>query len=210
MVDHTFVFSPAVRAIHQLLSAGRLGQPLYYDSVRVNLGLVRDDVNVLWDVATHDLSVLDRLIPLAPAAIQASGIAPTRAGHEHLAYLTLTYADGFHAHVHASWMSPVKMRRILMGGTAGLLAYDDLAPAHRVMLYDFEAMDPTGAVVAEPDRTEPLRAMIDHFADCIAGALRPITDGAAGLRIVRQLEAADLSLKEGGRAIELDREGVPA
>lgn len=212
MVDHTFVFSPPVRTIHGLLATGELGKPLFYDSVRVNLGLVRDDVNVLWDVATHDLGILDYLLPEAPAVIHATGLAPVRGGPEHLAYLTLTYPDGFLAHVHASWMSPVKIRRIVLGGDRRTLVYDDMAPAARVTVFENGAkpVPGDGTRLAETDRTEPLRAVVDHFADCIAGSARPITDGAAGLRVVRQLEAADRSLSEAGRIVELDREGAPA
>jgi predicted dehydrogenase len=212
MVDHTFVYSPPVRAIHALLSADGLGRLLYYDSVRVNLGLVRNDVNVLWDVAAHDLALLDHLLPSGPATIHAAGIGPAPGSPEHLAYLTLSYPDGFHAHVHASWMSPVKIRRILMGGSRRMLLYDDLAPADRVTLYDCDAGHPAsrGTAFGELGRTEPLRAVVEHFVDCIEGASRPITDGVAGLRVVRQLEAADQSLEEGGRIIELDGEGVPA
>jgi predicted dehydrogenase len=178
----------------------------------VNLGVVRDDVNVLWDVATHDLALLDHLLPSAPVAIHAAGIAPSSGGPEHLANLTLSYANGFHAHVHVSWMCPVKIRRVLLGGSRRMLVYDDLAPASRVALYDCDAGHPSShpTRVDEPDRIEPLRAVVEHFIDCIEAAKRPITDGAAGLRVVRQLEAADRSLETSGRVIELDREGIPA
>lgn len=210
MVDHTFVYSPAVRAIRGQLSGDALGRPLYYDSVRINLGLVRNDANVLWDVATHDLAILDYLLPAPPVSVHATGIAPAPGGLTHLAYLTLTYADGFIAHVNASWMSPVKIRRILVGGSRRLLVYDDLAPANRVTLHEYGAGSREGTTVPEPDGIEPLRAVIEHFADCIQGGLRPLTDGAAGLRVIRKLEAADRSLDEGGRVIDLDQEGVPA
>jgi predicted dehydrogenase len=210
MVDHTFVFSPAVRTIQRLLSTNTLGTPLYYDSVRVNLGLVRTDANVLWDVATHDLAILDYLLDSPPVSIQATGMSPATDGPEHLAYLTLSYANGFIAHVHASWISPVKIRRILLGGSQGLLTYDDLAPVNRVTLHDYGTGNREGTGVPELDRTEPLRVVIEHFADCIEGGLRPLTDGIAGLRVVRKLEAADRSLDQGGSVIDFDREGVPA
>lgn len=206
MVDHTFLFSPAVRAIRGLLDADALGRLLYFDSARLNLGIVREDVNVLWDVATHDLAVLDYLIPAAPIAVQAVGVSPVPGGSAHLAWLTLSYADGFTAHVTASWLSPVKTRRLLLGGSARMLVYDDLAPENRVTVFD------GGAPVATPklDATEPLHEVIRHFVSWIARAEGPISDGAAGLRVVRLLEAADLSMREDGRPVQLDPQGAPA
>jgi predicted dehydrogenase len=201
MVDHTFLFSPAVRAIRELLNAGALGQLRYFDSARLNLGIVRRDVNVLWDVASHDLALLDYFTSAPPITVQAVGVAPIPGGREHLAWLTLTYADGFSAHVNASWISPVKVRRLFLGGSARMLIYDDLAPRDRVTVFD-------GGTPATPELStaEPLREVVRHFVACINRAERPISDGATGFRVVRQLEAADRSMREHGRPVQLDPE----
>lgn len=201
MVDHTYLFSPAVRAIRQLVDADALGRLRYFDSARLNLGIVRKDVNVLWDVASHDLSLLDYFTPAPPIAVQAVGVAPIPGGREHLAWITLTYADGFTAHINASWISPVKVRRLFLGGSDRMLIYDDLAPRDRVTVFD-------GGLPATPELStaEPLREVVRHFVACINRAERPISDGATGFRVVRQLEAADRSMREHGRPVELDPE----
>ena len=200
MVDHTFLFSPAVRAIRKLVDAHALGQLRYFDSARLNLGIVRKDVNVLWDVASHDLSLLDHFTPEPPVAVQAVGVAPTPGERAHLAWLTLSYADGFTAQINASWISPVKVRRLFLGGSDRMLIYDDLATRDRVTVFE------GGVPVATPElgTAEPLREMVRHFVACIARAERPISNGATGLRVVRQLEAADRSMREHGRPVELD------
>lgn len=225
-VDHTFVYSAPVRAIKQMLNSGSLGAPWYYDSVRANLGIVRSDVNVLWDLATHDLAVLDHLHPEQPAAIQATGVTPGLVGstepgdRQQIAYLTLHYPGGFIAHVHVNWLAPLKIRRVLLGGSRQMVVWDDLEPVEKVKLYD-SGVEP-GATPGELhyrsggvssvslDQGEPLRTFVDHFVDCVTTGATPVTDAAAGLRVVRLLEAADRSLARGGSALRLDREGVPA
>jgi predicted dehydrogenase len=206
MVDHTFLFGSPVRVVRQLLDADALGRLLYFDSARLNLGIVRNDVNVLWDVAAHDLSLLDYFTPAVPVAVQAVGISPAPGAREHIAWLTLSYADGFTAQINASWVSPVKTRRVVLGGSERMLVYDDMASVNPVTVFD------QGVPVATPELTagEPLREVIRHFVSCITHAQRPITDGAAGLRIVRQLEASDLSMQENGRPVELDLQEVLA
>jgi predicted dehydrogenase len=223
MVDHTFVYSAPVRAIKRLLDSGQLGAPWYYDSVRANLGIVRSDVNVLWDLATHDLAVLDHLHPTQPVAIHATGVTPGFGGgvpdeRQQIAYLTLHYPGGFIAHVHVNWLAPLKIRRVLLGGSRRMVVWDDLEPLEKVKLYD-SGIEPgptpgelhyrSGSVTpADLDGVEPLRALVHHFTECIETGRTPITDGAAGLRVVRLLEAADRSLAQGGRALTLDTEVV--
>jgi predicted dehydrogenase len=223
MVDHTFVYSAPVRAIKQLLDSGQLGAPWYYDSVRANLGIVRSDVNVVWDLATHDLAVLDYLHPIQPAAIQATGVTP---GFDHvvpderqqIAYLTLHYPSGFIAHIHVNWLAPLKIRRVLLGGSRRMVAWDDLEPSDKVKLFD-SGIEPGptpgelhyrsgGVTPVALEGIEPLKALVDHFADCVRTGRTPITDGAAGLRVVRLLEAADCSLAQGGPALALHSEAV--
>ncbi len=221
MVDHTFVFSPSIRAIHELLTSGALGEPCYYDSVRLNLGRVRSDVNVLWDLAAHDLSILDHLLAGPPAGVLATGVARAPGGPEHMAYLTLLFPGAFIAHVHASWLSPVKTRRILIGGSRASVVYDDLEPVDKVKVYEHHLVNGSGRSDAVPHRLgemsaprlgtrEPLRAAVEHFVECIDTARRPITDGAAGLRVVRLLEAASRSLEAGAQVVAVDMEGVVA
>ena len=206
MVDHTFVYSPAVRAIRDRLEGGNLGGPLYYDSARLNLGIERQDVNVLWDVASHDLAILDFLMPWSPVAVQAVGIAPAGGGMERQAWLTLTYPDGFLAHVNASWLSPTKIRRIAIGGTERTLVYDDMNRVSPVTVFEGGIATEVPALAAG----EPLLDMVREFTSCIASGATPATGGAAGLRVVRLLEAADTSMRDGGRIVELDPEGVTA
>jgi len=221
MVDHTYVFSPAVRAIHELLAARALGELAYYDSVRINLGVVRRDVNVLWDLAVHDLSILDYLLPTHPTAVSAAGFAPAPGGPEHMAHLTLRFPGAFIAQVHASWLAPVKTRRLLIGGSRASVAYDDLDPVEKVKVYEHTLEASPGAVepaqrrlerVWSPrlDGREPLRSAVEHFAECVAGGLRPVTDGTSGLRVVRLLEAASRALESGEHAVVAAAERVVA
>ena len=221
MVDHTFVFSPAVRALREVLAMGAIGEPCYYDAVRTALGLVRRDVNVVWDLAAHDLSILDYLLRAAPIGLQATGAAPGPGEPEHLAYLSLTYAGAFMAHVHVSWLAPTKTRRLLVGGSQGSVTYDDLDPVEKVKVYEHpleagtdagEAAQRRLAQVWSPrlDPMEPLRAVVGHFADCAVTGRRPITDGAAGLRVVQLLETASRALTMGGRVAVAPAEKVGA
>ena len=206
MVDHTFLYCPPVRAIRALLDSAELGLPHYYLSARLNRGIVRDDINVLWDVAIHDLSVLDHLVPTAPVAVQATDLSPEGGGVERLAALTLSYETGFLAHLSASWIAPAKVRRVVIGGSERTLVYDDLAAADRVAVWENGVA--TRRLPLDP--VEPLLEVIREFAACIGSGAQPLSGGAMGLRLVRQLEAADISMPNGGRIVELDREGVPA
>jgi predicted dehydrogenase len=210
MVDHTFVFSPPVRAIRELLARGEIGTPCYFDSVRIGPGIVRHDVNVLWDLAVHDLSILQHVLPAVPSGVQAWGLAPDGAGPEQIAYLTLLFAERFIAHIHVNWRAPVKTRRVLIGGGGGMLVYDDLDAAARLRVHGGAGRAAAETWCPSLDPIEPLGAVVAHFADCIAAGRTPLSDGLAGLRVVRLLEAATLSLARGGRVIEVNGEGAPA
>ncbi len=219
MVDHIFVFSPAVQAIAQLVREDTLGQLLYWDSERLSLGLIRHDVNVSWDLASHDLSILDHVLPASPCTVVATGRAPDRGRPEHLAHITLSYPSGLLAHIHVSWLSPIKVRRTLIGGNRRMLVYDDLEPEGKLVLHDCGIASDSGNEVryhrgkTSPVKLsggEPLFLALQHFTECVARVRQPIPDGEAGLRVVRLLEAIDVSLKRGGQDVTLDAEGAVA
>ncbi|MBI1778532.1 MAG: Gfo/Idh/MocA family oxidoreductase [Proteobacteria bacterium] len=218
MVDHIFVYSPAVAAIREVIGKGDLGQALYYDSTRINLGIFQRDVNVVWDLAIHDMAIMDHLFGRTPTALTAIGRAHLQGQRENLAYLTFFYADNFIAHVHVNWLAPVKIRRTLIGGTQRMVIYDDLDLEERVRVVDKGAAIASSAEAAYDLRvnyrsgdiwaprigaTEALHNATAHFIDCIRKSGRPTTGGSEGLRVVKLLEAADRSLAAGGRPIEL-------
>ncbi|MBZ5559479.1 MAG: Gfo/Idh/MocA family oxidoreductase [Acidobacteriia bacterium] len=219
MVDHTFVYTGAVRKIASLVSSGELGDIYYYDSVRVNLGLFQHDVNVIWDLAVHDLSVMDYVLPSRPRAVSATGVSHVAGGHENIAYLTLFFDNNLIAHIHVNWLAPVKIRRTLIGGSQRMIVYDDLEPSEKIKIYD------KGITVnSQPDSvyqllvgyragdmwapqlpaTEALKTEVAHFVECVERGTAPLTDGASGLRVVRLVEAASESMAARGRLIELD------
>ena len=219
MVDHTFVYNGAVRRIRSLIDAGDLGELLYLDSVRVNLGLLQQDSNVIWDLATHDLSIMDYLIDARPTAVSADGTAAGGFHHENVAYVTVHFDSGFLAHFHVNWLAPVKMRQMLIGGSQRMVVYDDTDPAEKVRVYDkgvdVDVKDRemrrqilvsyrTGDMYAPKfDRREALSLVAQEFAESIAARRAPLTDAAAGIRVVSLLEAAQQSLRDGGRRITL-------
>jgi len=218
MVDHTFVYTGAVRKIKELLEAGRLGQLYYYDSVRVNLGVFQNDVSVLWDLAVHDLSIMEYILDDRPCAVSAVGMAHVAGQPKDVAYLNCFFDSHLIAHFHVNWLAPVKVRRTLIGGDRQMIVYDDLEPSEPVKVYDkgirldngpegrYQALVSyrTGDMWApQLDRTEALLTAARHFIECIEHGKRPITDGRVGLRVVRILEAATLSLGQRGRPIEL-------
>lgn len=222
MVDHTFVYTGAVRKIRELVASNELGDIYYYDSVRVNLGLFQHDVNVLWDLAVHDLSVLDYVMPGRPIAVSATGVTHVPNMPENIAYLTLFYDTSLIAHIHVNWLAPVKVRRTLIGGRKKMIVYDDLEPSEKVKLYDcglvvtddMEAIYHTrvgyrtGDMWAPKlDTKEPLQTEVLEFIQCVEQGKRPMSDGQAGLRIVRILEAATRSMKEQGKPVALPKEG---
>jgi predicted dehydrogenase len=219
MVDHTFVYNSAVRAVRSILDSGDLGDLLYLDSVRVNLGLFQQDSNVIWDLATHDLAILDHLIGERPVAVSANGSAMAGYAHENIAYITVHYASGFLAHFHVNWLAPVKIRHMFIGGRRRMLVYDDMEPSEKVKVYDkgvdIDVQDEearrqifisyrTGDMHApRVDRREALSRVVEEFAASIADRRAPLTDGAAGIRVVTMLQAAEQSLRAEGRRITL-------
>jgi len=228
LVDHTFVYTGSVRKMRELIESGDVGDLYYYDSVRVNLGLFQHDVNVLWDLAVHDLSIMDHLLPMKPRAVSATGMRHVAQEPENIAYLTLFYDSSLIAHVHVNWLAPVKVRRTLIGGSRKMIIYDDVEPSEKVKVYDKGVTTERQQAHSEAvykmlvgyragdmwapqlDAAEALKTEARHFLDCIAGRAVPMTNGEAGARIVQILEAATLSMAERGRLIELDRMQVTA
>ena len=216
MVDHTFVYTGAVRKIRELLGRNELGQLYYYDSVRVNLGLFQHDMSVIWDLAVHDLAIMDYLLPIQPSFVSATGMSHFSHGSEDIAYLTLFFKGDLIAHVHVNWLAPVKVRRTLIGASCKMIVYDDLEPSEKIKLYDkgiaINGQEKyrvligyrTGDMWApQVDLTEALRTEVDHFLHCIERSETPITGGEAGLRVVRLLEAATRSVTEQGRPVQV-------
>jgi predicted dehydrogenase len=217
MVDHTFIFSGPVQKIKQLFDSGELGDLYFVDSVRINLGLFQHDVNVVWDLAPHDLSILDYLVGRLPKSLSAFGACHANElnGIEDVAYLNLDFSDGLLASFHVNWLSPVKVRHFIIGGSKKSVVYDDLEPTERVKVYDRgitvndDVESRRGVLVGyrtgdvwSPNipAVEPLAQMVRHFAECIRDNKQPITSGESGLRVVRVLEAAQRSIKaQGGR-----------
>ena len=220
MVDHTFVYTGAVRKIRELVDSGTLGEIYYYDSVRVNLGLFQHDVNVLWDLAVHDLSIMDYVLPFRPCAVSATGLSHLPGGPENIAYLTLFFEGSQIAHIHANWLAPVKLRRTLIGASRKMIVYDDLEQSEKIKVYDKgitlnNQPNPeklyqllvgyrTGDMLApQIDVSEALRREIDHFVDCIQHQKEPMTGGNSGLRVVEILHAASQSMAQHGRPVNL-------
>ncbi|AEV84026.1 oxidoreductase [Actinoplanes sp. SE50] len=225
MCDHTYCYTPAVLRIRELLHAGELGELHFLDSVRINLGLVQRDIDVLWDLAPHDLSILDFVLPegVTPVAVAAHGADGIGAGRACVAYLTLQLSNGAIAHIHVNWLSPVKIRTAIFGGSKRTLVWDDLNPSQRLAIYD------RGVDVASPDELgdeqrrdilisyrsgdmvapalterEALRTMVDEYARAITTKTPALTDGRSGLRVLQLLQAASRSLTEGGTMITID------
>lgn len=220
IVDHTFVYTGAVRRMAEMINAGELGRIYYYDSIRVNLGLFQRDVSVISDLAVHDFSILDVLLREQPTAVSASGINHFPGTPENLAYITLFYDSGVIAHANVSWLAPVKVRQILIGGSKKMITYDDLEPSEKVKIYDKGVSftdDPkailemrvgyrTGDMWAPKlDATEALRVEGEHFIDCIENGKTPQTDGRLGLRVVELIEAATSSMRGRGETVYLQR-----
>jgi predicted dehydrogenase len=217
-VDHTFVYTGAVARIAELIRAGELGELCYYDSTRVNLGLFQHDINVIWDLAVHDLAILDYVIPQRPTAVAATGMSHVPGEPENIAYLTLFFDSSFIAHVHVNWLAPVKVRRTMIGGTRKMILYDDVEPSEKVKVYDkgISVTDTPDGVhqllvsyrsgdmwAPQLDITEALRTEAVHFVECIENGTVPRSDGHAGLRVVRVLEAASRSLARRGELVAL-------
>lgn len=219
MVDHTFVYTGAVRKMKELISDNQLGEIYYYDSTRVNLGLFQHDVNVLWDLAVHDLTVMDYVLPHQPIGVTATGMKHVPGEPENVAYLTVFFEKNIIAHINVNWLAPVKVRQTLIGGSEKMIVYNDLEPSEKIRVYDRGVSydnDPeniyqmlisyrSGDMWAPHlDLTEALRSEILHFAECIKGKQEPQTDGESGYRVVKILEAADKSLAQQGDYVQLD------
>lgn len=216
MVDHTFLFTGAVRKIRQLIDDDVLGDLYYYDSARINLGLFQHDVNVIWDLAPHDLSIMDHLMKLKPEAIVATGARHLN-GHEDMAYITVYFPDQVIAHINVNWLSPVKVRTTLLGAEKKMLVWNDLEVDEKIKIYDKGVQVNNGNGVYDllvsyrsgdmwapkVEQTEALREELSYFVDCIVNDKTPINDGLAGLRIVKMLEAADQSVKQRGKLVQL-------
>jgi predicted dehydrogenase len=216
MVDHTFLFTGAVKKIGQLLEEGTLGRVYYYDSTRVNLGLFQHDVNVIWDLAPHDLSIIDHLIKETPEAVSATGQTHLN-GHEDVAFITVYFPNKIIAHINVNWLSPVKVRTTLIGGEKKMLVWNDLEADEKIKIYDkgvhitsreglynllvnYRSGDMWAPQV---EQVEALRQELAYFVDCLSNDRTPFNDGAAGLRVVKLLEAANASVRKRGELVYL-------
>ena len=219
MVDHTFVYTGAVRKMKQLIQSGTLGDIYYFDSVRVNLGLFQSDINVLGDLAPHDLSIILYIIDKKPISVSAIGVAHVEQQLENIAYLTLYYPDNTLAHFHVNWLSPVKIRKMLICGSSKMIVYDDMENLEKIKIYD-KGLDlgmdnkdnlyrtlieyRTGDMYAPKlDGTEALNYEIQHFVSSVQNKKQPITDGTFGLEVVKILQAAQISMERKGEVIQL-------
>ena len=222
MVDHTFVYTGAVRKIKEIVASGDLGDLLYFDATRINLGLFQDDINVVWDLAPHDFSIMDYMLDSRPETVSATGSCHIKQGIENIAYVMLRFPNELLAHFHFNWLSPVKIRHTLIAGSSKMIVYDDIEPTEKVRVYDrgvtatrSNGLDKeaayntlvsyrTGDVwVPKLDGTEALHYVCVEFLSAIAEQRPPLTDGHAGLRVVRLLEAAQRSIEQGGQPVKV-------
>ncbi len=215
MVDHTFLYTSAVQKIKQLIDSGEIGKVKYFDSTRINLGLIQQDVNVLWDLAPHDISILDYLIPTKPYSVQATGVSHIHNGMENIAYLTVNYEQDFIAHFHCSWSSPVKIRMMLFGGDKKMIVFNDMEPTEKIRIYD-TAHSVTNdeekmrvlvdyrigdVFIPKLGSAEALGGMAKDFISAIVNGTTPIASYQSGLSTIKILEAAQISIKEKGREV---------
>ncbi len=217
MVDHTFLFTGAVRKIKKLIEDGTLGNIYYFDSTRVNLGLFQHDINVIWDLAPHDLSIMDYVIQEKPSGITATGIEHFGRGLEDIAYITVFFDSNIIAHFNVNWLSPVKIRMTLIGGEKKMLVWNDLESDEKVKVYDrgVNIKDKEGIYellvsyrsgdiwTPNVEKTEALKLEAEYFIDCIENNKTPINDGYAGLNVVKILEASDFSIKNNGKIVKV-------
>ena len=218
MVGHTFIYHEPVIKIRELVCEGELGEPLYLDSIRANFGILQDDINVIWDLAPHDISIMDYLLRRSPLSVCATGSSHTGRGLEDIAFLTFHYSNNLIGHVNVNWLSPVKIRQLLFGGTRKMIVYDDTEPSEKVKVYDrgIERSDSpekrhneliqyrAGDIfVPKLENREALRTEARDFVDSIRESRQPQADGESGLRVVQLLELASESLRRGGVPIEV-------
>jgi predicted dehydrogenase len=216
MVDHTFLFSGAVRKIREIVDEGTLGPLYYFDSTRVNLGLFQHDVSVIWDLAPHDLSIMDHILRAKPEAVVTTGAKHVNDLAD-MAFITVFFPENLIAHINVNWLSPVKVRMTLIGGKDKMIVWNDLEPDEKIKIYDKGVEITNGQGVYDllvsyrsgdvyspkVEQTEALKYELDYFVDCVCNGEKPMNDGVAGLRVVRLLEAAEQSLNERGRMISL-------
>jgi predicted dehydrogenase len=218
MAGHTFEYNPAVRMLKDLIDRGELGEIYYVDSVRVNLGLFQPKLNVIWDLAPHDVSILLYLLGQEPVTVNATGHDYILKGVQDIAYLCLQFPNNILAHLHVSWLDPNKVRRITVVGSKKMVVYDDVSTIEKIRIYDkgveappytdtfgeFQCSYRFGDVVIPTIRfTEPLRVECEHFLDCVANGTEPQSDGRVGLKVVKVLEMAEQSMHNGGMKLDL-------
>ncbi len=217
MVDHTFIYTGAVRKIKELVQSGELGDIFYFDSVRINLGLFQHDINVLWDLAPHDISIMDFVVARKPESVSMVGARHFN-NVEDMAYLTVNFANNLIAHFHVNWLSPVKVRRILIGGSKKMIVYDDMDPSEKVKVYnkgvEIQSEEMIHNVLVQYrmgdmyapnlDQTEALSLLCSDFIESIMKGKKPLSDGVAGLNVVKLLEAGQRSLKNGGALVKIE------
>lgn len=221
MCDHTYCFTPSVDRIRSEIETGNLGDIQFIDSVRINLGIVQRDTDVFWDLLPHDLAILDSVLPggIQPDAVSAIGVDPIGAGRSCVGYATLLMPNNGIVHVHVSWLSPVKIRTMILGGSARHVIWDDVNPTQRLSILE-RGVDVTGAFSPDDQRAlmvryrtgdtiapalpeiEPLGRVVSEFADCIRTGRTPLTDGRSGVRVLRILESVSASLSRGGALVE--------
>ena len=220
MVGHTFEYTAAVNKVKEIVGSGELGKILYISSIRVNLGLFQPDINVVWDLAPHDISTIIYVLGEAPVSVNSQGKAHFRAGIEDVATTTLNFKDGVIAFIHSSWLDPNKIREMVIVGSKQMIVYDDNEPLEKIKIYDKRVETPPhydtfaeftysyhyGDVhIPYIKQTEPLKFESEHFLDCIRTGKTPETSGLDGLRVIQILEASSRSLKNGGTKVEIDR-----
>ena len=217
MVDHTFLYTGAVKKIKSLIDKQEIGKMQYFDSTRINLGLFQPDVNVLWDLAPHDISILNYLIKEIPYSVNAIGISHTKNGIENIAYMTLNYQEDFIAHFNCSWTSPVKVRQTLIGGDKKMILYNDLEPSEKIRIYDTSYSHKTDEeknkilvdyrigdiYLPKLQNDEALLGVANDFISCIIEQKEPISNAESGIKVVKILEAAQKSIKENGKEIKI-------
>jgi predicted dehydrogenase len=218
MVDHTFLYTPAVQKIRELVNEGTLGEIYYYDSIRSSLGLFQSDVNVIWDLAVHDMSIIQHILNEKPVAVSATGSCHVTGAPENMAHITLFFQSSCVAHVSVNWLSPIKVRQTFIGGSRKMIVYDDVEPTEKIKIYDkgitlngspekahqlrigYRAGDMWAPHLAA---TEALQTEVRHFVDCLRTGQTPISSAESGLQVVEILEAASRSIREQGRPVRL-------
>lgn len=221
MVDHTFLYTPAVQKIHELIHTDSLGEIYYYDSIRSSLGLFQSDVNVIWDLAVHDISIIDYILKEKPVSVSATGSCHVAGSPENMAHITLFFESKCVAHVSVNWLSPIKVRQTFIGGSRKMIVYDDVEPTEKIKIYDkgitlnpshenahqlrigYRAGDMWAPHISAK---EALQTEVEHFVDCIRNRKQPISSGESGLRVIEILEAASHSILEQGRPVRLGQQ----